>query len=179
MSVFSEKLYTLFSQSHMTVTALSRLSGVERSRLQKLLSGDRKANPEIIKKLAGALMLTPEEHHTLLKAFSITEMGEAVYYRRLMVKRLIEDTESYARQTPIRHVTPLPLSEPHPPVEAFQGKASVTDTLHLFLAKELDGESPILFAVIQPDCEAASILRSYCWSRSDPGPYISSCNFTG
>ena len=42
MSVFSEKLYTLFSQSNMTVTALAKLSGVERSYLQKLLSGTRK-----------------------------------------------------------------------------------------------------------------------------------------
>lgn len=167
MSVFSEKLYTLFSQSNMTVTALAKLSGVERSYLQKLLSGTRKPKPEVVGRLADALMLPPEERHNLKKSFSITQMGEAVYYRRLLVKRLIEDTESYTWKTHVNYATPLPVSKSKEPVQAFQGKASVTDTLHLFLAEELAEESPELSALIQPDCEAASILRSYCWTRQD------------
>ena len=167
MSVFSEKLYTLFSRSNMTVTALAKLSGVERSYLQKLLSGTRKPKPEVVVRLADALMLPPEERHNLMKSFSITQMGEAVYYRRLLVKRLIEDTESYARKTHVNYGTPPPVPESIEPVQAFQGKASVTDTLHLFLARELAGESPSLCALIQPDCEAASILRSYCWARQN------------
>lgn len=148
MSVFSEKLYTLFSQSNMTVTALAKLSGVERSYLQKLLSGTRKPKPEVVGRLADALMLPPEERHNLKKSFSITQMGEAVYYRRLLVKRLIEDTESYTWKTHVNYATPLPVSKSKEPVQAFQGKASVTDTLHLFLAEELAEESPELSALI-------------------------------
>lgn len=165
MSVFSEKLYSLFSQSHMTVTALAKLSGVERSYLQKLLSGTRKPKPEVVERLADALMLPPEERHNLKKSFSITQMGEAVYYRRLLVKRLLEDTESYTRKIRVSYSALLPVPESKELVQACQGKASVTDALHLFLAEELAEQSPTLQALIQPNCEAASILRSYCWAR--------------
>ena len=86
MSIFSQKLCGYVENASMKVATLSRLSGVERSYIQKMLSGERLPKEySILLRLAEALMLTPAESSSLRDAYEISKMGESVYSRHRAV----------------------------------------------------------------------------------------------
>lgn len=91
LSLFSEKLSKYVTQKNIKVYQLSRLSGIERTWLQKMLTGSRKpSNKTQILLLAQALSLTNGETEELLDLYSILEMGEEKWNRRRNVMRLIQ-----------------------------------------------------------------------------------------
>lgn len=143
MSVFSEKLHEYISRADMKIAALSKYSGVDRSFIQKMLSGQRvPSDISTINRLADALMLTPLERRSLLEAHAISRMGEEVYHRRTTVKRLLEDADSYYFHTPPAILPTLPPPAPIPEVLPFQGKASVADGLRMLMDAELSDPDP-------------------------------------
>ncbi len=171
MSVFSEKLHEYISRADMKIAALSKYSGVDRSFIQKMLSGQRvPSDISTINRLADALMLTPLERRSLLEAHAISRMGEEVYHRRTTVKRLLEDADSYYFHTPPAILPTLPPPAPIPEVLPFQGKASVADGLRMLMDAELSDPAPQLWVVMQPDCEFAVILHNCC--RAVPSLHI-------
>ena len=102
MSAFSERLHAYVTRADMKIAVLSKLSGVDRSFIQKMLSGERiPSDTVVLSRLSDALMLTPAERRSLREAYSISRMGEEVYHRRSMVKRLLEDADSYYFHTPV------------------------------------------------------------------------------
>ena len=91
MSLFSEKLSKYIAQKNIKIYQISRLSGIERTSLQKMLTGARKPSSKAqILLLAQALSLTNEETEELLDLYSILEMGEENWTRRHNVMRLIQ-----------------------------------------------------------------------------------------
>lgn len=162
MSVFSEKLQECITRANIKIASLAKISGVERSFIQKMLTGERiPSDPEILRQLSDALMLTPPERRMLTEAYSISKMGEVIYYRRLLVKRLIEGAGSSLSPSPmLREVFPNPEFS-KPPVLFLSGKASVTDTLRLLMEEELSGETPQILAALQPECTSAGVLLQY------------------
>ena len=165
MSIFSEKLNYFINNSNIKIAELSRLSGVERSYIQKMITGERmpkKNGAPTLEHLADALMLTPAERRTLTEAYKISQMGEATYYRRVMVKRIIEDCESYYNQQLLPHPALSAQSVQRPEVYSVQGKASVQNMIQLFLMEEICLEKPHLMAVLQPESDAAELVQPYC-----------------
>lgn len=137
MSLYSDKLQSFISAARISVAQLSRTSGVERSYIQKMLSSERiPGDVTVLDRLSDALMLTPTEKKQLREAYYISKMGEEVYYRRIQVKRIVEDADSYfqepdffaAPQTSLSHME----SHSNLPVQIIQGKASVIDWASLF-----------------------------------------------
>ena len=165
MSIFSEKLNYFINNSNIKIAELSRLSGVERSYIQKMITGERmpkKNGAPTLEHLADALMLTPAERRTLTEAYKISQMGEATYYRRVMVKRIIEDCESYYNQQLLPPPALSAQSVQRPEVYSVQGKASVQNMIQLFLMEEICLEKPHLMAVLQPESDAAELVQPYC-----------------
>lgn len=163
MSVFSEKLHDYISRANMKIASLSKHSGVDRSFIQKMLSGERTPSDiSVISRLADALMLTPSERRSLKEAYSITRMGEDVYQRRMTVKRLLEEADSYYFHTPVSALPQTPVSVSLGEVLSLQGKASIADGLRLLLDTELSDPEPRLSVVLQPDCEFSVILHNCC-----------------
>ena len=162
MSVFSEKLQECITRSNIKIASLSKISGVERSYIQKMLTGERiPGDPEVLRQLADALMLTPSERRILTEAYAISKMGEVIYYRRLLVKRLIEGAGSSLIPSPVlRETFPDPCFS-RPPVLTVSGKSSISDTLRLLMEEELSKEDPQIQAVLQPECDAAQVLLQY------------------
>lgn len=58
MSTFNEYLRTLLQDKHLSVAALSRLSGIERTAIQKALSGQRVLPYDTLAQLSYCLRLT-------------------------------------------------------------------------------------------------------------------------
>lgn len=162
MSVFSEKLQECITKSNMKIASLSKISGVERSFIQKMLTGERiPSDPAVLQQLADALMLSPSQRRMLLDSYSISKMGEATYYRRLLVKRLIEETNSFLQPAPVlRSTYPNPGFQ-RPSVLSLHGKGAIADTVRLLVEEELSGASPRLRLVLQPESLLIPVLLAY------------------
>ncbi len=164
MSIFSQKLCGYVENASMKVTTLSRLSGVERSYIQKMLSGERLPKEySILLRLSEALMLTPAESSSLREAYEISKMGESIYSRRMAVKDLLEEADRYLPPAiPSRPSPPQPPRKELPDLMPLEGRIAISDALQSFLAEETASSEAHLCAVIQPDCMAISQLQIYC-----------------
>lgn len=86
MSRFSEELSRCIDGKGISISSLAKASGVERTSIYKMMTGDRKpADPEVVGRLADALLLSSAERKALLSAFRVEQMGEGVYRRRKAV----------------------------------------------------------------------------------------------
>jgi len=90
MSLFGDHLRTLIDANKVNIYALAKSSGLERTAIHKIISGDRIPTEEYVQKLSDALPLSPEERQQLLESFSISKVGEFKYRQRLQVKDIIE-----------------------------------------------------------------------------------------
>lgn len=90
MSRFSEKLKLVLSESGTNVYQLSKNSGLERTTIQRTLSGERLPSISFVKKLCSFLRVSPLEEKEILELYNICKIGEKTYMSRRYIKELIE-----------------------------------------------------------------------------------------
>lgn len=88
---FNEMLRELIEKSDYTIYALSKQSGVNRTTIQKSLSGDRILSKEQLGAILPFLHLTPHEKNDLFKLHQIEQMGFTTYLRCEHIKNLAEN----------------------------------------------------------------------------------------
>ena len=152
MNPFQKLLNEFITAKDMTIYALAKISGVERSFVQKMKNGSRIPTDEkIVHTLAQALMLTPSETMELLKAYRITKMGEENYYRRELVKNIITsfcDTQVTSRLITNNITTQaLELQDNHDFVD---GIANVNKLVKAVLELEAQKEKGCVKIIAQP-----------------------------
>ena len=114
MSLFGEQLRAVIDANKVNIYHLAKTTGLERTAIHKIISGDRIPSDEYVYRLTDALQLSPEERQRLLESFNISKIGESKYWQRIQVKDLIEsiayiengisshaDTESTAGSPPL------------------------------------------------------------------------------
>lgn len=93
MSLFSEKLRNYVTDSGYTVYRLAKLSGVERTGLQRVLSGQRLLSEQALDSLLDFLQINFAEREELYHLYRIEELGESRYHQQelilLFIKKLI------------------------------------------------------------------------------------------
>lgn len=152
MNPFQKLLNEFIDAKDMTIYALAKISGVERSFVQKMKNGSRiPADENVVHTLAQALMLTPSETMELLKAYRITKMGEENYYRREQVKNTITsfcDTQ-ISSQLITNNITTqaLELKENH---EFVEGMANINKLVKAVLELEAQKEKGCVKIIAQP-----------------------------
>lgn len=91
MSIFSQLLQEHFQDKKVKIYQIAQLSNIERTLLQKILTGSRKpSSEEQVTRLAQALMLTASETKELKNAYQILHMGEENWSRRSAVWKLVQ-----------------------------------------------------------------------------------------
>lgn len=129
MSLFSETLKELIKASSMSVYQLAKLSCVDRTTIQKSLTGDRIPNQEAVLKLRKALRLSPEEETRFLDHYEKTKMGESLYEQRnntLQFFNTIAETYQIVDEIKALPVKTLEFFEKnHEPVESYNGEIQV------------------------------------------------------
>lgn len=99
MSVFSELLRDYVKRSGNTILNFSKLCGIERSLVQKYLSGSRiPANPKSIYHMAEVLQLSPKERNELVKRYYEASVGVEVYEQRTLIHNLIRYFRNYVQK---------------------------------------------------------------------------------
>lgn len=91
MLLFSEYLRELLQAKHLTISALSRLSGVERTALSKALTGQRVLPYDALDLLIYHLRLTPKEEQQLRLYYDMQFEKEGVRQAREVVSELFSD----------------------------------------------------------------------------------------
>lgn len=82
-----------------TIYNISKNSGVERTKLQRIKSGERLPSKSDVEKIAKALCLTNVEKASLLKALEINLIGEEKYRSRLLSIEFLENiSDIYSRR---------------------------------------------------------------------------------
>ena len=82
MSQFGKYLRELLDERRLTISELSRISGVERTSLQKSITGNRILSHDAVEKLIWSLRLTVKESKKLKYYYDIFFVGEDKYRSR-------------------------------------------------------------------------------------------------
>lgn len=90
MSAFSAYLQSLFQETGLSVYAMSKACGVERTFLHKILNGTRLPSCEaVVEKIADTLRLGEEQSKLLYRQYQICRDGGEAYERRSAVNALL------------------------------------------------------------------------------------------
>ncbi len=91
MDIFAKTLRDHIYRNNIKILSLSKASGVDRTLIQKMITGDRiPADKEILEKLIEFLMLSPRQAKQLREYYHIARIGEDTYLRHLLVKDMLE-----------------------------------------------------------------------------------------
>lgn len=103
MSDFSRLLREYTKRSGYTKVNLSKLCGIDRSLLQKYVSGHRIPNQvQTVLRLAEVLQLSPGERQKFLEAYYIKSIGAKAYEQRQMIQDVIEHFSSYIKKEDLK-----------------------------------------------------------------------------
>ena len=90
MSGFSSQLQAMFQQTGLSVYAMSKACGVERTFLHKILNGTRMpASEAVVERIADAMRLSAADAQALYRSYQICRDGVETYERRGAVGRLL------------------------------------------------------------------------------------------
>lgn len=99
MSNFSEKCRQYMEYNEMSVYHLSKISGLERTALHRMLKGSRLPSREFVEKFCSFLRISPYETRQLMESYYEESVGEAAYqkysYIKVLLKHLAESEEEF------------------------------------------------------------------------------------
>ena len=139
MLLFSEYLRELLQAKNLTVSALSRLSGIERTALSKTLTGQRILPYDALDRLIHHLRLTPGEERRLRTYYDAQFEKEGIRRSREMVGKLFSDLANLDFSTPAFEETRLLMNlEGYAGTRSiFSGITNVQPLLRMVLTEEL------------------------------------------
>lgn len=89
MKSLGRLLRNSIESSGYTIYRAASKSGINRTTLQKVLSGDRPASQELLTLLLPILKLSPSEEKNILDMYEISQSGEALYLQRRYIKKML------------------------------------------------------------------------------------------
>lgn len=139
MLLFSEYLRELMQAKNLTVSALSRLSGVERTALSKTLAGQRVLPYDALDALVYHLRLTPDQEQRVRAYYDAQFEKEGLRRARELVGKLFADLADLDFSTPAFEETRLLLDlEGYAGARSiFSGAPNVQPLLRMVLSEEL------------------------------------------
>lgn len=169
MLLFSEYLRDLLQAKKMTVSALSRLSGVERTALSKALAGQRVLPYDTLSSIIYHLRLTPAEGQRLRAYYDAQFEKEGIRRAREQVGKLFADLAELDFVTPAFEASQLLMDLPQYAARRsiFSGVTNVQPLLRMVLAQELTRDDPQIALTVPPTDTFLSgeLLRRYLDGR--------------
>lgn len=95
MSNFSEKCKELLAEKGYTVYQLSTDSNLDRTTVQRMITGKRLPSMDFITNFCDALALNPQEKEEVLHLFNIEKYGREIIDQRLLIKKIFEEVHYF------------------------------------------------------------------------------------
>lgn len=90
MSKFSEKCKELIKENGTNVYRLSVSSSLERTKLQRMVTGKRLPDIDFVKQFCRELRISAPEKKYLMELYQIEDIGEDVYKKRQCIRKLLQ-----------------------------------------------------------------------------------------
>lgn len=147
MNSFGNLLRIFIEKSGYTNYKIAQKASVNRTTLQKVLSGERKPSDVIYNKILPFLKLTPLEKAQLSEAFEICQIGNDIFEKRTYVRKLLEKIPDISVSSSMDHCnvnTAPSFSSSVTDTALFHGSFSIHQLLSQLIQKECAATSPCI-----------------------------------
>lgn len=153
MSGFSELLTEYVGRGVYSKRQVAEMCGIDRTMLQKILSGGRKPkNEDFVIKIGSKLAISAEELKRLLEEYHILDVGTDTYYQRKEVEGFIKDFYKGIKNPPRSEKFKIaPYDDNDDEISCKCGKYNIANRLYNLLARELNDDGGDILLYIQPD----------------------------
>lgn len=154
MSDFSEKLKNFVTESGYSVYRLSKLTGIERTGLQRSLAGQRLLAEEDLSRMIGLLHLSISDQEDLFDAYEKARIGIDTYTERKIIQRLIESLTSSCSVVPFYELREKKVAlsdQSRQPYAFFQGRNKIIELIRSLLTYEICEHSKPVFYLFLPE----------------------------
>ena len=90
MSKFSEKCKELLTENGYNVYRLSQAASLERTTLQRMVTGKRLPGPEFVEHFCQALRISLPEKKEIMELYKMEAIGETAYRNQTTILHLFE-----------------------------------------------------------------------------------------
>lgn len=100
MSEFSSKCREYIKDTGETVYQLSASSGLDRTSLQRMITGKRLPGTDFVRQFCDSIRINPAQRQELMELYKIEKIGKEVYYNRKYIQellRVISSQQAFSR----------------------------------------------------------------------------------
>ena len=147
MSDFSEKCRQYIEDTGTNIYRLSKISGLDRTSLQRMVTGKRLPGPEFISQFCLYLRINPQQRQELIELYELERIGKPAYYNRKYIQNILENLA--APDFSALSYSPV-ISAKH----QIQLSFAIEEKLQHFLEHSLlrSENAPVLLTNFPPDC---------------------------
>lgn len=119
-----------------TIYRLSKITGIERTKLQRIKSGQKLPTMEELELICASLCLSPEEKFNLTKEYEIAIIGEDRYKSRICTANFIENLYNIfeVKHCPIERSFKISLNMEYPAV--IKGESDTYNAIETIMRQE-------------------------------------------
>ena len=89
MSDFSNKCREYLKDTGENVYQLSASSGLDRTSLQRMITGKRLPGIDFVRQFCDFLRINPSQRRELMELYKIEKIGKEIYYNRKYIQELL------------------------------------------------------------------------------------------
>lgn len=89
MSDFSSKCREYLKDTGENVYQLSAYSGLDRTSLQRMITGKRLPGIDFVRQFCDSLRINPSQRRELMELYKIEKIGKEIYYNRKYIQELL------------------------------------------------------------------------------------------
>lgn len=158
MSAFSEKCKELLEENGYTVYYLSIITDLDRTTLQRMVTGKRLPNPDFVLKFMNSLSINENEKELLLTLYDIERYGKEHILQRQLICSIIEEVHLEISPQSYEDNLLYPAgkcSEFHKNIQHMSSPVNVKNLILETLYYEiLNNEVPVLYSNLPSDYNA-------------------------
>lgn len=162
MSDFSERCRQYIEDTGITIYQLSKISGLDRTSLQRMATGKRLPGPEFVSQFCLYLRINPQQREELMELYEEERIGKPTYYNRKYIQNILHHLT--APDFSAHSYSPI-ISPDHEIHLSF----CIEEELRAFLEQALleSREAPSLLTNLPPYCLAFFRIILHLWEKFD------------
>lgn len=137
MSDFSERTRDYITDAGSNVYQLSKASGLDRTTLQRMITGKRLPSIDFVKDFCGYLRVNPNERKELFRLYQIEKIGKSTYYNRNSVEGLLSCLNKLDR-----HFSDITITDIYAPAPENTFSSDVIERIDALLEQVFASELP-------------------------------------
>ncbi len=152
MSQFSKTLKSFVGTSNLSIQALSKNSGVDRSFIHHILTGKRiPSDRAVLENIMRALALTPSQADEIRSLYNMEKIGENLFKRNALIKELLENLVGFDTTPP--HIPSYYKHDftHYPAATMLTGTLHINTVVKAVLEEESSKSQGFVKLIIQPD----------------------------